>query len=668
MRRCGNAAIWGYGNAALRGCGKRRAADSVLIWEKEGVYTLVYDAENRLVRVDAALKATATPTATMTSTATITSTPTVTATGGTPTETATQAVTATATLETTSMGASTATSVAATEVPTTASTVEPTATLTPEAPTATATPEAPTAAPATDIPATPVGALPGGVIMAAYHQQDAATETPVDSTATPEVSDTVEPTATLPAAEGNTASPVAPEAQTDSLMQVDSLTVTATATSAFTPTATTVPTEGPAQPLQNATYIYDADGNLVKSVINGRSTYYLGKLYQKQVDGTSTTIQKYYTSGSAQIAVRTVKDTNDTLQWLLSDHLGSTSTTANMDGTWNSTIQYSAFGEIRTSSGITPTEYRYTGQLRQPELGLYYYVARWYDPQIGHFVQADTVVQNSYVPSAYDRYSYVSNNPINNSDPTGHICIEKDSPDQCTKYWTDYGLAWGRKLGKVTVSNNDYYYGSWKGEKPDYKGIDIAEKYVKNNGSKNTVVAAAIAVQSQYVDPLIDNTSAWFTGGGIGIAQIARKDMAKYGVPGGDPLNPNDAIRAMEGRMNELTTICNGCNPTDILITKMLAQNNGVSPLDMKMIVNTNKSIIRNGDNIKWEDYFNGLNETSGETGNRALGHHNYNTRFMILLMYNDLVELQKRGWTMPEGVQWSRIIELTSGEPEGSK
>jgi hypothetical protein len=78
------------------------------------------------------------------------------------------------------------------------------------------------------------------------------------------------------------------------------------ATSVFTPTATTVPTEGPAQPLQNATYIYDADGNLVKSVINGRSTYYLGKLYQKQVDATSTTIQKYYTSGIAQIAVRTV--------------------------------------------------------------------------------------------------------------------------------------------------------------------------------------------------------------------------------------------------------------------------------------------------------------------------------------------------------------------------
>ena len=43
-------------------------------------------------------------------------------------------------------------------------------------------------------------------------------------------------------------------------------------------------------------------------------------------------------------------------------------------------IQYTAFGEIRASLGITDSEYRYTGQLRQAELGLYYYVAHWRDP------------------------------------------------------------------------------------------------------------------------------------------------------------------------------------------------------------------------------------------------------------------------------------------------
>ena len=61
--------------------------------------------------------------------------------------------------------------------------------------------------------------------------------------------------------------------------------------------------------------------------------------------------------------MRTIGGSTNTLNWLLADHLGSTSTTANEDGSWNSTIKYTAFGETRDSSGVTPTKYRYTGQL-----------------------------------------------------------------------------------------------------------------------------------------------------------------------------------------------------------------------------------------------------------------------------------------------------------------
>ena len=110
------------------------------------------------------------------------------------------------------------------------------------------------------------------------------------------------------------------------------------------------------------------------------------------------------------------------LNWLLSDHLGSTSITANADGSFSSEIRYSAFGEVRYSNGTTPTGYQYTNQLNQPDIGLYYYVARFYDPVIAHFVQADTIVPGAGNPAAYDRYSYVLNNPISFIDPTGHYC------------------------------------------------------------------------------------------------------------------------------------------------------------------------------------------------------------------------------------------------------
>ncbi len=92
------------------------------------------------------------------------------------------------------------------------------------------------------------------------------------------------------------------------------------------------------------------------------------------------------------VAVSTLTDTADTLTWVLGDHLAltgcfasSASTTANADGTLNSVIQYTAFGEIRLTQGLTPTKYRYTGQLAQAELGLDFYVSRFYDPLLGHF-------------------------------------------------------------------------------------------------------------------------------------------------------------------------------------------------------------------------------------------------------------------------------------------
>ena len=156
---------------------------------------------------------------------------------------------------------------------------------------------------------------------------------------------------------------------------------------------------------------------MVKSIINGVSTYYAGQHYNLIVNGETSLVQKTYAFGSMTVAVRT----DGVLKWVLSDHLGSTSITADEDGSLNSEIRYSAFGEVRYSSGTTPTDYQYTNQLNQADIGLYYYVARFYDPVIAHFVQADTIVPGAGNSAAYDRYSYVFNNPILFIDPSGHI-------------------------------------------------------------------------------------------------------------------------------------------------------------------------------------------------------------------------------------------------------
>jgi len=91
------------------------------------------------------------------------------------------------------------------------------------------------------------------------------------------------------------------------------------------------------------------------------------------VDGSAVTVRKHYLVGGQQVAVRTVAGQGDLLRWVLTDHLGSASVTANADGTWNSELWY--------SSGITPTEYRYTGQREDSTINLFWYNSRWYDNQ-----------------------------------------------------------------------------------------------------------------------------------------------------------------------------------------------------------------------------------------------------------------------------------------------
>jgi len=109
-----------------------------------------------------------------------------------------------------------------------------------------------------------------------------------------------------------------------------------------------------------------------------------------------------------------------TLNWLLGEHLGSTTVTANSSGTRTGEIRYKAYGASRYTYGTTPTTYHFTGQREESTIGLYHYGARWYDPALGRFVQADVIIPDLANPQDLNRYSYGLNNPVKYTDPTGH--------------------------------------------------------------------------------------------------------------------------------------------------------------------------------------------------------------------------------------------------------
>jgi len=166
-------------------------------------------------------------------------------------------------------------------------------------------------------------------------------------------------------------------------------------------------------PTPTVTFTYDADGNMVKSDMNGVITRYVGGHYQVE-NGVAT---KYYFAGASRVAMRT----GDSLSYFLGDHLGSTSITTDASGNKIAELRYKAWGEVRYTDGDTPTDYQYTGQRSYAgDFGLLFFNARWVDPQLGRFAQPDTIIPSPGNSQSWDRYAYARNNPVRYNDPTGH--------------------------------------------------------------------------------------------------------------------------------------------------------------------------------------------------------------------------------------------------------
>ncbi len=173
---------------------------------------------------------------------------------------------------------------------------------------------------------------------------------------------------------------------------------------------------------------------------------------------------------------------SSTLNFLLSDHLGSNAITTSSSGVKNSEIRYMPWGTTMYTSGSSPTTMQYTGQRLESSLGLLFYNSRWYDPAAGRFIQADTIVPGGV--QGLDRYAYSYNNPVKYTDPTGFF-----SEDQIKTFLGfDKDAAWEEVL--KLFKKGGKYEGRWgwletlrKGEVGDQITIDWANG-TSNNGEK----------------------------------------------------------------------------------------------------------------------------------------------------------------------------------------
>lgn len=180
----------------------------------------------------------------------------------------------------------------------------------------------------------------------------------------------------------------------------------------------------------SASYTYNADGARIKAVVTTggvtRTTGYVGDYFEISLGQPRASAPggslpncalprrcvffpmansglilypgqawySYYFAGSSRIALRVKSNQlnlDDGVFYFLSDHLGGTAITLNDSGVKTAELRYTAWGETRYTSGSTPTQRRYTGQL-EAEAGLYFYNARWYDAARGSFLSADAIV------------------------------------------------------------------------------------------------------------------------------------------------------------------------------------------------------------------------------------------------------------------------------------
>jgi RHS repeat-associated protein len=102
------------------------------------------------------------------------------------------------------------------------------------------------------------------------------------------------------------------------------------------------------------------------------------------------------------------------------DGHGSVRFLTSSTGAVTDTYNYDAFGTLISSTGSTPNSYLFAGEQFDPVLGIYYNRARYYDQRQGRFWTMDTWEGDLQSPISLHKYLYVSSDPVNRRDLSGH--------------------------------------------------------------------------------------------------------------------------------------------------------------------------------------------------------------------------------------------------------
>lgn len=164
-------------------------------------------------------------------------------------------------------------------------------------------------------------------------------------------------------------------------------------------------------------YFYGPSGQVVEDEIGGWHTYvYLGGMRLAEVEYNG--VSPYNVSGW------------NIIHYYLADPLGTTQDLVDKDGKTVLDAQaFYPFGGVipGVGSASSTNRFKFTGQERDPESGLDYFGARYYNSTLGRWMSADWSAAPAAIPYAhagdpqtYNLYSYVRGNPTSLVDGDGH--------------------------------------------------------------------------------------------------------------------------------------------------------------------------------------------------------------------------------------------------------
>lgn len=152
--------------------------------------------------------------------------------------------------------------------------------------------------------------------------------------------------------------------------------------------------------------------------------------------GYFTTLGDVPAMTSTQTApVSVTSATSNKLELWHKDHLGSLVATSDHQGIVTGRYSYDPFGKRREADGVYDASGEvvedessvvnhgigrgFTGHEHLDDVGIIHANGRLYDPTIGLFLQGDPKVSDAQNLQSYNRYAYLSNNPLNDTDPSG---------------------------------------------------------------------------------------------------------------------------------------------------------------------------------------------------------------------------------------------------------